>query len=80
MGILISGAGPAGLTTAHWLRRYGFTPTINERAPAVVTGRYKDATFAARRSMRCAGWMRSKLLTLRARRYRRPSSSTGIAT
>jgi 2-polyprenyl-6-methoxyphenol hydroxylase-like FAD-dependent oxidoreductase len=41
MDILISGAGPAGLTTAHWLRRYGFTPTIVERAPALVTGGYK---------------------------------------
>jgi 2-polyprenyl-6-methoxyphenol hydroxylase-like FAD-dependent oxidoreductase len=41
MEILISGAGPAGLTTAHWLRRYGFTPTVVERAPALVTGGYK---------------------------------------
>ena len=41
MDILISGAGPAGLTTAHWLRRYGFRPTIVERAPALVTGGYK---------------------------------------
>ena len=38
MDILISGAGIAGLTTAHWLRRYGFTPTIVERAPSLVTG------------------------------------------
>jgi 2-polyprenyl-6-methoxyphenol hydroxylase-like FAD-dependent oxidoreductase len=41
MDILISGAGIAGLTTAHWLRRYGFTPTIVERAPSLVTGGYK---------------------------------------
>jgi 2-polyprenyl-6-methoxyphenol hydroxylase-like FAD-dependent oxidoreductase len=41
MDVLISGAGIAGLTTAHWLRRYGFTPTIVERAPALVTGGYK---------------------------------------
>jgi 2-polyprenyl-6-methoxyphenol hydroxylase-like FAD-dependent oxidoreductase len=41
MDILISGAGIAGLTTAHWLRRYGFRPTIIERAPTLVTGGYK---------------------------------------
>ena len=41
MDILISGAGIAGLTTAHWLRRYGFSPTIVERAPSLVTGGYK---------------------------------------
>jgi len=41
MDILISGAGIAGLTTAYWLRRYGFSPTIIERAPSLVTGGYK---------------------------------------
>jgi 2-polyprenyl-6-methoxyphenol hydroxylase-like FAD-dependent oxidoreductase len=41
MDILISGAGVAGLTTAYWLRRYGYTPTIIERAGALVTGGYK---------------------------------------
>jgi 2-polyprenyl-6-methoxyphenol hydroxylase-like FAD-dependent oxidoreductase len=41
MDILISGAGIAGLTTAHWLRRYGFNPTIVEPAPSLVTGGYK---------------------------------------
>ena len=41
MDILISGAGIAGLTIAHWLRRYGFTPTVVERAPSLVTGGYK---------------------------------------
>jgi 2-polyprenyl-6-methoxyphenol hydroxylase-like FAD-dependent oxidoreductase len=41
MDIVISGAGIAGLTTAHWLRRYGFIPTIVERAPSLVTGGYK---------------------------------------
>src|SRR5262249_22920147 len=30
-----------GLTTAYWLRRYGLTPTIVERAPSLVTGGYK---------------------------------------
>jgi 2-polyprenyl-6-methoxyphenol hydroxylase-like FAD-dependent oxidoreductase len=41
MDILISGAGIAGLTAAHWLRRYGFTPTVVERAPSLVVGGYK---------------------------------------
>jgi 2-polyprenyl-6-methoxyphenol hydroxylase-like FAD-dependent oxidoreductase len=39
--ILISGAGPAGLTAAHWLARFGHEPTIIERAPALVVGGYK---------------------------------------
>jgi len=39
--VLISGAGIAGLTTAYWLRRHGFTPTVVERAPSLVTGGYK---------------------------------------
>ena len=38
MRVLISGAGIAGLTVAYWLRRYGFTPTIVERAPSLLTG------------------------------------------
>jgi 2-polyprenyl-6-methoxyphenol hydroxylase-like FAD-dependent oxidoreductase len=41
MRVLISGAGIAGLTTAYWVRRYGFTPTIVERAPSLLTGGYK---------------------------------------
>src|SRR5215475_5977086 len=41
MRVLISGAGIAGLTVAYWLRRYGFTTTIVERAPSLVTGGYK---------------------------------------
>ncbi len=54
MDILISGAGIAGLTTAYWLRRYGFTPTIVERAPSLVTGGYKiDVRGTALES--CAG-------------------------
>lgn len=39
--VLISGAGPAGLTLAYWLKRYGFVPTIVERHPALRTGGYK---------------------------------------
>src|SRR5262245_35474457 len=41
MNVLISGAGPAGLTTAYWLRRYGYRPTIVERAPSLPVGGYK---------------------------------------
>jgi len=41
MRVLISGAGIAGLTVAYWLRRCGFTPTIVERAPSLLTGGYK---------------------------------------
>lgn len=36
--ILISGAGIAGLTLAHWLARYGFKPTVVERAPGLRAG------------------------------------------
>ena len=31
--ILISGASFAGPALAYWLRRFGFTPTVIERAP-----------------------------------------------
>ena len=41
MRFLISGAGIAGLTIAYWLQRYGFTPTIVELAPTLLTGGYK---------------------------------------
>lgn len=41
MKILISGAGPAGLTIAYWLKHYGFTPTVIERAPSLPIGGYK---------------------------------------
>ena len=36
--VLISGAGPAGLTLAYWLSRHGFSPTVVERAPAPRDG------------------------------------------
>ncbi|MEU2872705.1 FAD-dependent monooxygenase [Streptomyces olivoreticuli] len=36
--VLISGAGVAGLTLAHWLRHHGFAPTVLERAPAIRPG------------------------------------------
>src|SRR3984885_7341007 len=38
--ILISGASVAGPALAFWLHRYGFNPTIVERAPAVRPGGY----------------------------------------
>jgi 2-polyprenyl-6-methoxyphenol hydroxylase-like FAD-dependent oxidoreductase len=38
--ILISGAGIAGTALAYWLRRYGFTPTVVEKAPSVRDGGY----------------------------------------
>jgi 2-polyprenyl-6-methoxyphenol hydroxylase-like FAD-dependent oxidoreductase len=41
MKVLISGAGPAGLTVAYWLKHYGFTPTIVERAPHLLVAGYK---------------------------------------
>jgi 2-polyprenyl-6-methoxyphenol hydroxylase-like FAD-dependent oxidoreductase len=41
MRVLVSGAGPAGLTVAYWLKRYGFTPTLIESAPALRKGGYK---------------------------------------
>ena len=40
MRVLISGAGIAGPTLAYWLARYGFQPTILERAPQLRTGGY----------------------------------------
>ena len=38
--VLISGASIAGPTLAYWLRRYGFTPTVIERAPQLRAGGY----------------------------------------
>ncbi len=40
MRVLISGAGIAGPTLAYWLARYGMTPTLVEKAPALRTGGY----------------------------------------
>jgi 2-polyprenyl-6-methoxyphenol hydroxylase-like FAD-dependent oxidoreductase len=33
MRVLISGASVAGPVLAYWLTRYGFTPTVVEKAP-----------------------------------------------
>src|SRR6201989_2908585 len=38
--ILISGASVAGPALAFWLNRYGFKPTIVERAPGIRPGGY----------------------------------------
>src|SRR5260370_24928636 len=38
--ILISGASIAGPTLAYWLKRYGFAPTVIERAPQLREGGY----------------------------------------
>jgi 2-polyprenyl-6-methoxyphenol hydroxylase-like FAD-dependent oxidoreductase len=38
--ILISGAGIAGPAFAYWLKRYGFAPTVVERAPKPREGGY----------------------------------------
>ncbi|MFC6158188.1 FAD-dependent monooxygenase [Kribbella jiaozuonensis] len=38
--VLISGASVAGPALAYWLQRYGFTPTVVERAPAPRPGGY----------------------------------------
>ena len=39
--ILISGSGVAGLSLAYWLQKYGFSPTIIEKAPALRIGGFK---------------------------------------
>lgn len=39
--VLVSGASIAGPALAYWLSRYGFTPTVVERSPALRTGGYK---------------------------------------
>ncbi|MET7472130.1 FAD-dependent monooxygenase [Micromonospora sp. NPDC005686] len=54
--VLISGAGIAGLTLAHWLRRHGFTPTVVERSAELRDGGYKvDIRGAALEVVRRTG-------------------------
>ena len=56
MRVLISGAGPAGLTVAYWLKKYGFRPTLIELAPQLRTGGYKlDVRGSAIEMMRRMG-------------------------
>jgi 2-polyprenyl-6-methoxyphenol hydroxylase-like FAD-dependent oxidoreductase len=45
--ILISGAGIAGPTLAYWLKKYGFNPTVVERAPKLREGGYAIDFFGA---------------------------------
>lgn len=58
--ILISGASIAGPTLAYWLKRYGFTPTVIERAPQPREGGYPvDVRFEAVRVAKLMGiWPR----------------------
>lgn len=56
MNILISGAGPAGLSVAYWLRKYGFETTIVESAPGLRMGGYKiDVRGAALQVLKYQG-------------------------
>ena len=58
--ILISGASIAGPTLAYWLKRYGFTPTVVERAPQLRAGGYPvDVRYEAVQVARLMGiWPR----------------------
>ncbi len=58
--ILISGASIAGPTVAYWLKRYGFEPTVVERAPLVRAGGYPiDVRYeAAEVAMQMGIWSR----------------------
>ncbi len=49
--ILISGASIAGPALAYWLGRYGFTPTVVEKAPALREGGF-GVDFRGRAHMR----------------------------
>src|SRR5262245_14897741 len=56
MKVLISGAGPAGLTVAYWLRRYGYNPTRVKRAPSLpVDGNTIDVRGSALKYLRQMG-------------------------
>src|SRR5438270_12518649 len=58
--ILISGASIAGPTLAYWLKRYGFNPTVIERAPQLREGGYAvDVRYEAVQVARLMGiWSR----------------------
>jgi 2-polyprenyl-6-methoxyphenol hydroxylase-like FAD-dependent oxidoreductase len=64
--ILISGASIAGPILAYWLKRYGFNPTVIERAPQLRAGGYPvDVRFEAVQVAKLIGiWPRRSLLTL----------------
>jgi 2-polyprenyl-6-methoxyphenol hydroxylase-like FAD-dependent oxidoreductase len=61
--ILISGASIAGPTLAYWLKRYGFTPTVIERAPQLREGGYPvDVRYEAVQVAKLMGiWPRLQL-------------------
>lgn len=46
MKILLSGGGFAGMTAAYWLKQYGMTPVVVERAGSERTGGYAIDYFA----------------------------------
>src|SRR5947209_13567814 len=58
--ILISGASIAGPALAYWLKRYGFNPTVIERAPHLREGGYPiDVRYEAVQVARLMGiWSR----------------------
>ena len=58
--VLISGASVAGPALAYWLHRYGFRPTVVERAPGLRDGGYAvdfrgDAHLSVLRQMGILG-------------------------
>jgi len=55
--ILISGASVAGPTLAYWLSRYGFTPTVVERTPALRAGLGGHAVDLLGPAVDVAEWM-----------------------
>ena len=55
--ILISGASVAGPTLAYWLARYGFTPIVVERTPAVRAGLGGHAVDLLGPAVDVAEWM-----------------------
>ena len=61
--ILISGASIAGPALAYWLKRYGFTPTVIERAPQLREGGYPvDVRYEAVQVAKLMGiWPRLQL-------------------
>ena len=76
--VLISGAGVAGLALAYWLRRFGFTPVVVERAPAPRDGgQAVDLRGAAIEVARRMGILEAARATRTATRGMSYVSSTG---
>ncbi|ASR35549.1 hypothetical protein BAY61_11690 [Prauserella marina] len=57
MNILISGASVAGPVLAYWLRRYGFSPVVVERAPLLRAGTGGHAVDLFEPAVRIAEYM-----------------------